>query len=95
MCAEQRRLEQLSFGTAFTTDALCREIAEAHGGGISIADRPERGAVVRVRLPGRVRDDAGNLTRSRLTLSANSSSAWRTAAPRGTGSARTAVPILL
>lgn len=49
--------------------ALCREIVEAHGGGISIANRPDGGALVRVRLPGRVRDDAANLTRSRLTLS--------------------------
>ena len=51
--------------------ALCREIVEAHGGGISIANRPDGGALVRVRLPGRVRDDTGNLTRSRLTLSRN------------------------
>jgi nitrogen fixation/metabolism regulation signal transduction histidine kinase len=49
--------------------ALCREIVEAHGGGISIANGPSGGAVVRVRLPGRVTHDLGNVTRSRLTLS--------------------------
>jgi nitrogen fixation/metabolism regulation signal transduction histidine kinase len=51
--------------------ALCREIVEAHGGGISIANGPNGGAVVRVRLPGRVTHDLGNVTRSRLTLSRN------------------------
>jgi len=49
--------------------ALCREIVEAHGGGISIANRPERGAAVRVRLPGRTVAHSHNVTRSRLTLS--------------------------
>lgn len=52
--------------------ALCREIVEAHGGSISIANRPERGAVVRVHLPGKTMPDSQNVTRSRLTLSRRS-----------------------
>ncbi|HEY8946798.1 MAG TPA: ATP-binding protein, partial [Polyangiaceae bacterium] len=49
--------------------ALCREIVEAHGGTIGLANAPDGGAVVNVRLPGRKREDAAlQLSRSRLTL---------------------------
>lgn len=48
--------------------ALCREIAEAHGGSIGLGNAPDGGSWVGVRLPGRRRDDTRALTRSRLTL---------------------------
>ncbi len=48
--------------------ALSREIAEAHGGSLVIANRAEGGALVRVHLPGQAVADS-SLTRSRLTLS--------------------------
>ena len=48
--------------------ALSREIAEAHGGSLVIANRADGGALVRVHLPGKAVPDS-SLTRSRLTLS--------------------------
>lgn len=49
--------------------ALCREIAEAHGGSIGLGNTPDGGGWVAVRLPGTRRDDSSrSLTRSRLTL---------------------------
>lgn len=47
--------------------ALCREVAEAHGGSLDVSNRPDGGARIRVRLPGR-RPRMSELTRSRLTL---------------------------
>ena len=47
--------------------ALCREVAEAHGGSLDVSNRPDGGARIRVRLPGR-RPRVSDLTRSRLTL---------------------------
>lgn len=51
--------------------ALSREIAEAHGGSLSIRNRPDGGAHVRLLLPGRT-SAGSHLTRSRLTLSRQS-----------------------
>jgi two-component system nitrogen regulation sensor histidine kinase NtrY len=48
--------------------ALCREIAEAHGGSIGLANASDGGSWVGVRLPGRKRDDHRSAARSRLTL---------------------------
>ena len=49
--------------------ALCREIAEAHGGSIGLGNAADGGGWVAVRLPGTRRDDSNRaLTRSRLTL---------------------------
>lgn len=51
--------------------ALCREIAEAHGGSIGLANSADGGSWVGVRLPGRKRDDqrsGARSARSRLTL---------------------------
>jgi nitrogen fixation/metabolism regulation signal transduction histidine kinase len=47
--------------------ALSREIIEAHGGSLGIANRPEGGAAITVRLPG-PNPEEGRLSRSRLTL---------------------------
>jgi two-component system, NtrC family, nitrogen regulation sensor histidine kinase NtrY len=47
--------------------AVCREIAEAHGGSIGIEARPGGGARVAMMLPGRPGRDS-NLSTSRLTL---------------------------
>jgi two-component system, NtrC family, nitrogen regulation sensor histidine kinase NtrY len=50
--------------------ALCREIVDAHGGGLSLANREGGGAVVRVMLPGkRAPDPALSRSRAKLTLS--------------------------
>jgi nitrogen fixation/metabolism regulation signal transduction histidine kinase len=48
--------------------ALCREIVEAHGGSLGLSNRPEGGAAIVVRLPGRRLDVTSDLARSRLTL---------------------------
>src|SRR5690606_8109921 len=48
--------------------ALCREIAEAHGGSLDVANREGGGGSVRVRLAGRGPRPSSDLTRSRLTL---------------------------
>ena len=50
--------------------ALCREIAEAHGGSIGLGNAPDGGGWVAIRLPGRRKDDSHSrtLTKSRLTL---------------------------
>ena len=48
--------------------ALSREIAEAHGGSISIRNRSDGGGHVRLMLPARS-NSGTHLTRSRLTLS--------------------------
>jgi two-component system nitrogen regulation sensor histidine kinase NtrY len=48
--------------------ALCREIAEAHGGSIGLGNDRDGGGWVVIRLPGRRRDDSSRMTRSRLTL---------------------------
>jgi len=47
--------------------ALCREVADAHGGSLDVSNRNDGGARIRVRLPGR-RRSMGELSRSRLTL---------------------------
>jgi nitrogen fixation/metabolism regulation signal transduction histidine kinase len=47
--------------------ALSREIVEAHGGSLAIANREQGGARISVRLPGRVQRDAA-LTHSRVRL---------------------------
>ena len=47
--------------------ALCREVAEAHGGSLDVGNRSDGGACIRVRLPGR-RNRSSDLSRSRLTL---------------------------
>jgi len=48
--------------------ALCREVAEAHGGSLDVSNRSGGGACIRVRLAGRSPRPASDLTRSRLTL---------------------------
>jgi signal transduction histidine kinase len=49
--------------------ALSREIVEAHGGSLGIANREGGGARITVRLPGRARpDDGAARSRVRLTL---------------------------
>jgi nitrogen fixation/metabolism regulation signal transduction histidine kinase len=47
--------------------ALCREVAEAHGGSLDVGNRSDGGASIRVRLAGRAQRKT-DLTRSRLTL---------------------------
>ncbi len=49
---------------------ICREIVDAHGGSLSLANREGGGALVTVVLPGRKRPDAATLrSRAKLTLS--------------------------
>jgi two-component system, NtrC family, nitrogen regulation sensor histidine kinase NtrY len=48
--------------------ALCREVAEAHGGSLDVCNRNGGGACIRVRLAGRGPRPASDLTHSRLTL---------------------------
>jgi len=48
--------------------SLSQEIAEAHGGSIGVANRPDGGAWIRVILPGRSTGGKADLSRSRLTL---------------------------
>jgi signal transduction histidine kinase len=48
--------------------ALCREVAQAHGGSLDVGNRSDGGAWIRVRLGGRASRKATDLTRSRLTL---------------------------
>ncbi len=48
--------------------ALSREVAEAHGGNLDVANRTDGGAWIRVRLAGRADKAPPDLTRSRLTL---------------------------
>jgi nitrogen fixation/metabolism regulation signal transduction histidine kinase len=48
--------------------ALSREIAEAHGGSLDVANRSDGGGWIRVRLAGRVVKAVVELSRSRLTL---------------------------
>lgn len=47
--------------------ALSREVAEAHGGSLDVANRSDGGACIRVRLAGR-QPRGGDANRSRLTL---------------------------
>jgi two-component system nitrogen regulation sensor histidine kinase NtrY len=49
--------------------ALCREIVEAHGGGVRIENREGGGLAVTCTLPGPTRPAAENSMRARLTLS--------------------------
>jgi nitrogen fixation/metabolism regulation signal transduction histidine kinase len=50
--------------------ALCREVIDAHGGGLSVGNREGGGAQVRVLLPGkRAPDPALSRSRAKLTLS--------------------------
>jgi nitrogen fixation/metabolism regulation signal transduction histidine kinase len=48
--------------------ALSREVAEAHGGSLDVANRSDGGAWIRVRLGGHAARKAADLSRSRLTL---------------------------
>ena len=49
--------------------ALCREIVEVHQGTLGIANHPDGGAVVTVKLRGKRRpEEATNRSRARLTL---------------------------
>jgi len=48
--------------------ALCREVAEAHGGRLSIRNREGGGCVVLLWLPGRARPAEAKTARARLTL---------------------------
>lgn len=48
--------------------SLSQEIVEAHGGSIGISNRSDGGGWIRLILPGRVRSNNADYTRSRLTL---------------------------